>query len=140
EVHPDNPAIVVAGAMNLVRSSDFGVNWTLVMDWQNWSRGDRAQHGDIHALVFDANDPRRLWVGNDSGLSMTPDIVLGNPRTDQGWRKRSHGIAAAQFNDVAVHPVYAYMLGGGLQDNGSYITFGGESWFAVGDADGGQIA
>ena len=43
EVHPDNPAIVVAGAMNLVRSSDFGVNWTLVMDWQNWSRGDRAQ-------------------------------------------------------------------------------------------------
>lgn len=140
EVHPDNPAIVLAGAVNLMRSSDFGVSWTLVLDWQNWSRGDRAQHGDIHALVFDANDPRRLWVANDSGLSVTPDIVFGNPRTDQGWRKRSHGIAAAQFNDVAVHPVFPYMLGGGLQDNGAYITFGGESWLPIGDADGGQIA
>ena len=140
EVHPDNPAIAVVGSMNVVRTLDFGRHWTLVMDWQNWSHGDRAQHGDIHALVFDANDPRRLWVGNDSGLSVTPDIVQGNPRTDQGWRKRSHGIVAAQFNDIAVHPVVPYMLGGGLQDNGSYITFGGESWYAVGDADGGQIA
>lgn len=139
-VHPDNPAIVLAGATNLSRSTDFGVNWSLVMDWQNWSRGDRAQHGDMHALVFDAQDPRRLWVANDSGLSVTPDIVLGNPRTSQGWRKRSHGITAAQFNDVAVHPVYPYMIGGGLQDNGGYVSFGGESWFPIGDADGGQIA
>lgn len=139
EVHPDNPALVVAGAVNLARSSDFGVTWQLVMDWQNWSAGDRAQHGDMHTLLFDAADPRRLFVGNDSGVLMTPDIVQGNPRTDQGWRKRSHGILCAQFNDIALHPTYPWMVGGGLQDNGTYASFGGETWYVIGDADGGQM-
>lgn len=139
EVHPDNPALVVAGATNLARSTDFGATWQLVMDWQNWSAGDRAQHGDMHALLFDAADPRRLFVGNDSGMLMTPDIVQGNPRTDQGWRKRSHGILCAQFNDITVHPTYPWMVGGGLQDNGTYASFGGETWYVIGDADGGQM-
>jgi hypothetical protein len=139
EVHPDNPALVVAGATNLARSTDFGSTWQLVMDWQNWSAGDRAQHGDMHTLLFDAADPRRLFVGNDSGVLMTPDIVQGNPRTDQGWRKRSHGILCAQFNDVTVHPTYPWMVGGGLQDNGTYASFGGETWYVIGDADGGQM-
>jgi hypothetical protein len=140
DVHPDNPSIAVVGAINLARTKDFGVTWELIMDWQNWSAGDRAQHGDMHALLFDIADPRRMFVGNDSGVAMTPDIVQGNPRTDKGWRKRSHGLLSSQFNDIAVHPTYPFMAGGGLQDNGSYASFGGETWYVIGDADGGQIA
>jgi hypothetical protein len=140
EVHPDNPAIVVAGGMNLILSRDFGAHWQRIIHWPNFGAGDRAQHGDQHALIFDAGDPRRLWVGNDGGISLAPDIVQTNPNTTANWRKRSHGILAAQFNDIAVNPSHPTMVGGGLQDNATYITYGGETWHVVSDADGGQMA
>ncbi len=139
-VHPDNPALVVAGGINLAMSRNFGQAWQRIIHWAQFDDGDRAQHGDQHAVMFDALDPQRMWVGNDGGISMTPDITQGNPRTDRSWRKRSHGIAAAQFNDIAVNPSHPTMLGGGLQDNATYITYGGETWHSVGVADGGQMA
>jgi hypothetical protein len=140
EAHPDNPAIVAAGGINLALSRDFGASWVQIINWTNFGAGDRSQHGDQHALLFDAADPRRLWVGNDGGISMAPDIVRTNPLSDNNWRKRSHGIQLAQFNDIAVHPSYPFMIGGGLQDNATYISYGGESWYIVSDADGGQMA
>ena len=140
EVHPDNPAIAVIGALNIVRSTDFGQTWATVLDWLNFDAGDHAQHADQHAALFDAGDPRRLWIGNDGGISMADDVVQGQPLVDRGWRKRSHGIAAAMFNDVAVHPTYPCMIGGGLQDNGTYVSFGGETWYSVFGGDGGQMS
>lgn len=139
EVHPDNPALSVAGAENLWRSKNFGATWETLIDWTNFDLGDHAQHADQHAAIFDARDPRRLWVSNDGGISMAPDVVDGQPHTDRSWRKRSHGITAAQFNDIAVHPTYPFMIGGGLQDNGTYVSFGGETWYSVNGADGGQM-
>lgn len=139
-VHPDNPALIVAGAVDLARSRDHGANWEPLIDWRNFNAGDRAQHGDQHAAVFDAADPRRLWVSNDGGIAMAADVVQANPRTSGGWRKRSHGLVGAQFNDIATHPNYPFMLGGGLQDNGAYISFGGETWNLILDGDGGQMA
>jgi hypothetical protein len=140
EVHPDNPALIVAGAVDAARSSDHGANWQPIIDWRNFNAGDRAQHGDQHAAVFDAADPRRLWVANDGGVAMTSDIVQTNPRTSGSWRKRSHGVVGAQFNDIATHPTYPFMAGGGLQDNAAYVSFGGETWYVVSDGDGGQMA
>ena len=139
EVHPLNPSIVVIGALNVLRSTDFGQHWELVLDQDQFNEGDFAQHADEHAALFDRGDPNRLWVGNDGGLSMAVDIVQGHPARDRGWRKRSHGIGAAMFNDITVHPTYPYMMGGGLQDNGTYVSFGGESWYEVGFGDGGQM-
>ena len=140
EVHPLNPAIVVAGCLNVLRSTDFGQHWELVLDQDQFNEGDHAQHADEHAALFDAGDPNRLWIGNDGGMSMAVDIVQGHPARDRGWRKRSHGIAAAMFNDITVHPNYPWMIGGGLQDNGTYVSFGGETWYEVGFGDGGQMA
>jgi hypothetical protein len=139
-VHPDNPALLVAGGVDMARSFDFGVTWDVVIDWTNFDAGDPAQHADQHDAFFDAADPRRLWVANDGGVSMAGDIVSGNPHSQRTWRKRSLGILAAQFNDIAVHPSYPFMVGGGLQDNGTYISFGGETWYTVRGGDGGQMA
>jgi photosystem II stability/assembly factor-like uncharacterized protein len=140
EVHPDNPALVITGAVNVARSTDFGVTWQMVIDWTNFDAGDPAQHADQHDALFDVADPRRLWVCNDAGISMTTDIVGSNPITARSWRKRSYGIQAAQFNDIAVHPSYPSMMGGGLQDNGTYVTLGGETWYYVRGGDGAQMA
>jgi hypothetical protein len=139
EVHPENPAIVVMGELNVLRSSDFGQNWEQILDWTSFDAGDHAQHADEHNALFDCADPRRFWLANDGGLSVAQDIVSGHPLRDRGWRKRSHGISAAMFNDITVHPTYPQMMGGGLQDNGTYISFGGETWFSVWGGDGGQM-
>lgn len=98
------------------------------------SRRRPAQHADQHAILFDRTVPHnRLWIGNDGGISESPD--LGTT-----WRKRSHGIVAAQFYEFANHPTYPFVMGGGLQDNGAWTGLGGLSWLQTGIADGGGMA
>jgi hypothetical protein len=139
-VHPYEPSLVLAGGMNVFRSTDFGMSWAQVLDWTRYDQGDRAQHADHHDMLFDHVNRTRLWVANDGGLSMVSDITRGNPSIDRTWRKRSHGILAAQFNDITVHPAYPFIMGGGLQDNGTYLGFGGPTWYHIGFADGGELA
>ena len=104
------------------------------MDGAAYDRGDRAQHGDQHAVLFDRAVPANIWVANDGGIS------IGQPSGGTTvWRKRSHGILAAQFFDVTVHPTFPFITGGGLQDNGTWVGFGGPSWYYVDNADGGAI-
>ena len=138
-VHPNNPGVVIVGNVNVARSLDFGVHWDLIIDWVNHTSVDRAQHGDNHVLLFDVREPNSLWVGNDGGISFTPDVVNANPLTASTWRKRSHGLCVSQFNDITVHPDYPFMMGGGLQDNATYLTFGGQTWAIAGGGDGGQM-
>ncbi len=133
EVHPDNPDIVFTGAQDLYRSLNQGRSWQKVMNWELNTKGDRAQHADQHALLFDRLDRRTIWVANDGGISMSRD--LGTT-----WRKRSHGILATQFYDITVHPRFPFIMIGGLQDNGSWLSFGGPSWFQLSGGDGGAAA
>ncbi len=126
EVHPTRPEIVVAGSVNLSQSTDSGQHWTRIMDGAAYDRGDRAQHADQHAVLFDRTTPANIWVANDGGIS------LGQPSGGAtAWRKRSHGILAAQFYDVTVHPTFPFITGGGLQDNGTWVGFAGPSWYYV---------
>ncbi len=133
EVHPERPEIVFTGSVELFRSTDSGGSWTKVIEWTQYDLGDRAQHADQHAFLFDGLNPRKIWVGNDGGISMSPDLGAT-------WRKRSHGILAGQFYDVTVNPGLAFITGGGLQDNGSWVGLGGPTWFHLYGGDGGAMA
>ena len=132
-MHPDDPTIFFTGSLDVFRSVDDGESWDKVLNWLNYDRGDRAQHADQHDFFFDRRDARRVWVSNDGGISESRDLGLT-------WRKRSHGILATQFYDVTTHQTFPNVLGGGLQDNGSWITYGGTSWLHVGGGDGGGLA
>jgi photosystem II stability/assembly factor-like uncharacterized protein len=132
EVHPRDPEVIFTGSVDLFRTFDGGRHWNKAMDWHQYNAGDRAQHADQHAFVFDAVDSRKVWAGNDGGLSVSENLGLS-------WRKRSHGILAAQFNDVTVHPDFPMITGGGLQDNGTWVGFGGPTWHYLYGGDGGAI-
>ncbi|WP_075185941.1 hypothetical protein [Teredinibacter haidensis] len=136
-VHPSNPAIIITGSVELFLGRHNAVAsttvWSRILNWQQHDLGDRAQHADQHALLFDAADPRRIWVGNDGGLSSS--VNLGTT-----WRERGLGINAAQFYDISSHPTYPYIYGGGLQDNGTWLSYGGQTWYHVNGADGGEVA
>ncbi|MEM7022602.1 MAG: hypothetical protein AAF637_08395, partial [Pseudomonadota bacterium] len=133
EVHPDRPDIVVAGTVNMFRTLNSGQSWDKTIDWLNYDLGDRAQHADQHAVVFDRADPRRIWIGNDGGISESRNL-------GRTWRKRSHGILATQLYDVTVHPDHPSITGGGFQDNGTWVGFGGPTWHRLFGADGGAMA
>jgi hypothetical protein len=138
-VHPERPEIIVSGTVDLNLSENSGDGWTTIMDWTNYDNGDHAQHADQHSVLFDLLDPHKIWVGNDGGLSLGLDIR--RPALSPGyWRKRSHGILAAQFQDVTADSTLPFRCGGGLQDNGTYIGFGGPSWFYFFGGDGGMTA
>lgn len=131
--HPELPQIVFTGGLDVFRSMDGGRSWDKKLDSENYDKGDRAQHADQHAFLFDGLEPRKVWVGNDGGISMSGD--LGTT-----WRKRSHGILATQFKDITVHPNFPFITGGGLQDIGSWVSFGGPTWYYLFGGDGGAVA
>jgi photosystem II stability/assembly factor-like uncharacterized protein len=136
EVHPTNPDLLYVGSVNLYRSTNGGGGWDQVIDWHQYSLGDRAQHADQHAVLFDRSNANNVWIGNDGGISLWDATARPAAR----WRKRSHGILAAQFYDIAAHPTYPFIYGGGLQDNGTWVSYGGPSWYRLDGGDGGGMA
>ena len=85
-VKPDDPEIVLIGATTLFRSRDGFA--TPADTYDNLIGGylDAPPawrypnlHVDIHAFFFDPQDPDRIWVGTDGGLSYATDI--GVPTT-----------------------------------------------------------
>ncbi|MEP7380594.1 MAG: hypothetical protein ABI910_02855 [Gemmatimonadota bacterium] len=139
EVAPDDPSVVVCGALEVCRSVDHGSNWVKILNWLRYDRGDKAQHADQHIAMFDRGDHRRLWVGNDGGLIVARR--LGDPPLSNGfWRKRSHGIYAGQCQAISVNPALPFLCAIGLQDNGSQLSYGGRTWIQVGGGDGGAVA
>ena len=138
-VHPERPEIIVSGMVDLYLSKDSGDTWPKILDWLNYDNGDYAQHADQHAVLFDALDPHKIWVANDGGISFGLDIRR-TALSPGYWRKRSHGILAGQFQDVTADSALPFLCGGGLQDNGTYIGFGGPTWYHFDGADGGGMA
>jgi hypothetical protein len=141
EVNPDDPNVLVCGEVDLCRSENGATTWVPILTWQVYDDGDYAQHGDQHVAIFDAFDRKRLWVGNDGGLVLARDLH-GEAATRGFWRRRSAGIIAGQFQDVTVHPspAFSFVAGGGLQDNGSWVSYGGPTWYRMGGGDGGMMA
>ena len=134
--HPTTPAMVFVGSTDLYRTLNGGVNWVRVLDWTQYDNGDRAQHGDVFAVVFDTDAVRRAWVCNDGGISTSDNIGAAVVV----WRKRSYGISAAQLFDISTHPAFPQITGGGMQDNGTFVSYGGPTWYALDGGDGGAMA
>lgn len=138
-MHPVDPSIFVIGTLDIFLGKykfDGGAHtttWNKILDWTQHDLVDKAQHADQHAVVFDAANPNRIWIGNDGGVSSTSNYGVT-------WRERGLGINAAQFFDITTHPSYPYIYAGGLQDNGTWLSYGGPNWHYFFGGDGGETA
>lgn len=104
-VDPADENRVYAVASRLFRSIDGG---------ESFERIAPKVHIDFHALWIDPTDPRRMRVGEDGGVAVSYD------RGDRWEPVRN--LPIAQFYQVfhdSREPFY--QLGGGLQDNGTWI-------------------
>ncbi len=104
-VDPTNENRLFAISSRLFRSIDGG---------KTWQRISRRTHVDYHSLWIDPHNPKRIWQGQDGGVAVSFD---GGDSWDP-----IRNMPLAQFYQI-FHDNREpfYMIGGGLQDNGTWI-------------------
>lgn len=109
-VHPTDANHVIIGGTNLYRSRDgFATAVTNAAD--GWVGGYAIinnissyanHHPDNHALVFDPNNPNRLYSGHDGGISVNSNIT---PVGAIAWTRLNNKFNITQFYQASISRV-----------------------------------
>ncbi len=109
--------------------------------------GSERVHVDFHAIVVNPVDTNQILIGTDGGIYVTHDRA-------KTWDYLNN-MAVGQFYEISVDMSVPYRIGGGLQDNGSWVgpsetshfvedtnTDGilSKDWEMVGGGDGFDVA
>jgi hypothetical protein len=130
-VSPQNASILITGAINVWRSINYGLNFSLVSFWNSVIanvEGKQYTHADIHHLSYNPLD-NSLYCGSDGGVFRS---------TDNGvtWTDISKGLCITQFYKIAGTDANSNLIIGGTQDNGSNRWTGGSNMVHYDGADG----
>ena len=135
-VDPTDPNIVVCGGVDLHHTKNGGNTWKKITRWfaRRGTDTDYA-HADQHAVVHPSGQAGLLYAVNDGGLDVSLD-------GGQVWENRSVGLATNMFYDLACAATDVNFFGGGMQDNGTWLTADGkpDSFFETTGGDGGFLA
>jgi len=116
-VDPQDPERVYLPGWDLTVSDDGGATLRRISE---------SVHVDHHAIVIDPADPERIWLGNDGGLAVSHD-------RGETWDVFNQ-VDLGQFYHVSVDDAQPFRVGGGLQDNGSWVGPSRTSYKAGGKA------
>lgn len=127
-IDPTNPDIVAKAGL-------FG---SLSRDGGKTFRNLGSMHSDIHDIVFDPIDPKRIFVATDGGLYKSYDAGMSMEKIED--------LPISQFYHVSLDNQSPYNVYGGLQDNNSWFgpsaSPGGvesRDWEVVGQGDGFRV-
>jgi hypothetical protein len=119
-VDPNDGNHVFLAGLDLFNSHDGGQTFT----------DDASIHPDQHAIGFDPFVKDRVYLGNDGGFYRSD--AHGEPDT---W-VHAEDEPFSQYVDIDVSEQDPSRISGGLQDNGSQRTWGGERWNQYYGGDG----
>lgn len=108
---PNDANTVYIGGINIWKSTDAGVNWTIVAHWTGSGADD--VHADHHVLEFSPLNGN-LYNGNDGGVYATSDAGTT-------WNDISSGLAIAQVYKIGVSQATEGQVINGYQDNGTAL-------------------
>ena len=115
-VHPNDPNMLIAGGIDLHRSTDGGTTWELISYWTG-GLCDEYVHADQHAIAFRPNHPNEAAFGTDGGIDYSTDVgSADNPdfeRRVRGYNTMLY-YAVAMANEAGSNVMIA-----GAQDNGT---------------------
>jgi len=126
---PWNADEIYTGGINIWKSHDGGVNWTINAYWYYPDQSIPYVHADIHSLDFYGST---LYSGCDGGIFKTPD-------GGASWHDLSAGLQITQFYRIGGYPGDSELVIGGTQDNGTNKYDSG-IWTHVLGADGMEAA
>ncbi len=140
-VHPKNENRVYAFGVEKVISEDGGKTWKV---WEATDTTSEWTHGDHHALWIDEENPDRMIMGDDGGVSITYNAGVK-------WRNFFDKIPTTQFYTVAYDMQTPFNIFGAVQDEGTMSgnvsnTFGAapdttlRPWRMAPGGEGTQIA
>lgn len=118
-VHPTNPNIVLAGGVNLFRSTDGFATKTNVtyvggLPSTTFSDPDDVSHVDYHGFAFDKTNNDRVYLVCDGGIASIKDITQTTPE----WEKRNAQYQTIQYYHIGIDPTPgSQTFFGGAQDN-----------------------
>lgn len=104
-VDPQDADRVYMPGWNVAISDDGGLTFR--------NSGSTEVHVDHHAIAVCPEHPERIFLGNDGGIYVSHD-------RSETWDLLNH-IAVGQFYHVDLDLSTPFRVGGGLQDNGSWI-------------------
>ena len=139
-VDPKNENEVYALGVSMGRSEDGGKTWK---QFRPSDRSSEWIHGDNHALWFDEENPDRIILGNDGGVSTTMD-------GGKIWNNFFDKLPTTQFYTVTYDMQTPFNVFGAVQDEGTMSgsvtnTFGVpqdssfRSWIMAPGGEGTQI-
>ncbi|MEO0731650.1 MAG: hypothetical protein AAFZ52_02365, partial [Bacteroidota bacterium] len=106
-VDPQNENTLYNVYTYVAKSTDGGRSFREIADYGN------AVHPDHHAFWIDPDDPSFIIDGNDGGLNISRDA-------GETWRFAAN-LPLAQLYHINYDMSYPYNVGGGMQDNGSWV-------------------
>ena len=122
---PTSANVIYIGGINIWKSTDGGVTWTIATYWANQS-GLQTVHADHHTMSFRGNT---LFIGCDGGIYSTTNgtafsYLSGNLAISQIYR-----VSCAQTDNAVLI---------GLQDNGTKLRNNNSVWSDETGGDGMQ--
>ena len=121
-VDPKNENQLYVMGVSMGKSTDGGKTWKQFVPTDTLSE---RMGGDNHALWIDKEDPQRMILGNDGGVSLTND---GGKSWDNFYDK----MPTTQFYTVTYDMETPFNVFGAIQDQG---TFSGSSARTFGETD-----
>ena len=118
-VHPTNPNLVIAGGVNLFRSTDGfatknNVTYVGGLPSTTYSDPDDVSHVDYHGFAFDKANDDRVYLVCDGGIASIKDITQTTPE----WERRNGQYQTIQYYHVGIDPTAgSQTFFGGAQDN-----------------------
>lgn len=109
---PTNADVIYAGAINIWKSTNGGVSWTIVAHWTG-SGGADDVHADQHALEWHPSTST-IYAGCDGGIYQTTN-------GGSSWTDISSGLAIAQAYKIGQSKITKDLCINGYQDNGTGI-------------------
>jgi hypothetical protein len=118
-VDPNNADAIYVGSINNWKSTDGGINWTLISHWSENCSGSGLNVTEVHAdqHCYEWNDGK-LYVGNDGGISYTAN-------SGTSWTEVTGNLPITQIYKLGQSATQNDLMLYGQQDNGSNSIVGG---------------
>ncbi|HUM46571.1 MAG TPA: hypothetical protein PLD84_06570, partial [Chitinophagales bacterium] len=125
-IKPDDASKVLAGGVDVFRSTDSGNGFYKV---SNIFFDEDYVHSDIHDIISNPLEPKKVYVITDGGLFRSNDFGITYFECSSGYVTSQHYIGSVSATDPSIGL-------SGLQDNNTIKYDGTSAWIPVVGGDG----